>query len=58
MSGLNEKLYWCKCCAYCKEEMPLSEVICYCGGPVKLIRSKNKIKIDGYKRRKILKGLK
>lgn len=52
----NAKLYWCKRCAYCKEEMPVTEVRCYCGGPIKLIRSINKTKIDSYKLRKMLKG--
>lgn len=58
MSGLSEKLYWCKRCAYCLEEMPLTEVRCYCGGPIKLFRSSNKKKIDGYLTRKLLKGSK
>lgn len=58
MSGLSEKHFWCKRCAYCHEEMPVSEVRCYCGGPIKLVRDGDKQKVSKYKWRKLLKGSK
>jgi len=35
--GSLESTFWARECANCKEIMPLSERVCYCGGPVCII---------------------
>jgi len=35
--GSSESTFWARECADCKEIMPLSEQVCYCGGPVCVI---------------------
>lgn len=58
MSQSSEN-YYIKTCADCKEIMTPSENICYCGGPVKLIRCNEEkyLRSKDYGIRKLLSKL-
>lgn len=53
---MSEEKIFAKKCGYCHEIMPLSEKICYCDGPVKIVKL-DKIKrasIEEYFHRKAM----
>ena len=45
-----------KICAECSEVMPITETVCYCGGPIKMVRVEKEMKAraDSYKERRWL----
>lgn len=53
----SRRFIFVKSCADCKEIMPAHETVCYCGGPVKLIKTDDKEMISlakSYKNRRWL----
>lgn len=38
MHGTSDDTFWARRCVSCNETIPLKEVICYCGGPVMIIK--------------------
>lgn len=59
MSGSSENMSYARQCANCNEIMPLSELVCYCGGPVCIIEisSEDTVKFKEYRKRKLIHSL-